>query len=99
MADDLDSMDPVIREALGVMAAAIVKVEEKQEKQATEHQQMLELVDKSVTQTAQCLEMITTFQGQMRPQVLDIATRLAALTMEVEKAERPPRPPGDSSVN
>jgi predicted secreted Zn-dependent protease len=100
MADDpLDKLDPVVREALGVMAAAIVRLEEKQEKQATEHQRMMELVDKAVTQTEKCCEMTKQFVSRTTPAVKDMAMRLAALTLEVERAERPPRPPGDSSVN
>ena len=81
------------------MAAKIARLEDQQAKQATEHQQMLELVDKAVTQTEKCRDMTEQFVSRTTPAVKDIVLRLAALTLEVERRERPPQPPGDSSVN
>jgi hypothetical protein len=81
------------------LESEIQAVADKQEKQATEHQQLMELVDKAVTQTEKCRDMTEQFVSRTTPAVKEIALRLAALTLEVERREQPPQPPGDSSVN
>jgi hypothetical protein len=93
------SFDIDASEAFQALAERIVRIEremkavaDQQAKQAIAHQQIVELVE-------QMTELFTAFQAQIGPAMKDIAIRLAALTLEVERRERPLQPPGGSSVN